>query len=316
MPSPGLVGMTIMQAATAAPVSSNPVSRAYAALDRSVYRLLPPRFRRYFFYRNVDLFVRMFPQTRYVVSVGKQKMPLGKSSITEAHVYYDELYEPRISRFVSQFLKLGDCFLDVGANVGYFTTMAAALVGPQGRVISFEPNPEVRGVLEAQVLANGFTNVSIRPVGIGRATGRADLVLGEKGNHGSTSLAPKAEGEIEIVSLDSEFDRSTIAGKILLKIDVEGLEPDVMIGAACLLAALRPGDAIIMEFSPNLMSAENTAFLRSEVEKLIASGADCFILDDDPTYYFWPERRYVEGPRPADLDEIVQEQCDILLVKR
>ncbi|MEO6238809.1 MAG: hypothetical protein ABIQ52_17575, partial [Vicinamibacterales bacterium] len=57
------------------------------------------------------------------------------------HYFYDEPYEPELAAAVRDALRPGDVFLDIGANVGFFSILAARLVGDSGRVVAFEPHP-------------------------------------------------------------------------------------------------------------------------------------------------------------------------------
>ena len=71
-------------------------------------------------------------------------------------------FEISETRLVQAFLRPGMTFLDVGAHIGYYTLIAARLVGDGGRVVSFEPGAATRAQLEANVARNGFRNVEIR----------------------------------------------------------------------------------------------------------------------------------------------------------
>ena len=75
------------------------------------------------------------------------------------HYFHDEPYEPKLSEAIRERLQPGDVFLDIGANVGYFSVLAAHLVGPEGRVVAFEPHPEAIEILRQAVAVNGLVGV-------------------------------------------------------------------------------------------------------------------------------------------------------------
>lgn len=74
---------------------------------------------------------------------------------------------------LSECLEPGDRFVDVGANIGMITLQAARLVGPSGRVESFEPNPNCFATLERHLAINGIENVVAHRVGLSDTSGSA-----------------------------------------------------------------------------------------------------------------------------------------------
>jgi hypothetical protein len=81
-------------------------------------------------------------------------------------------YEPVETAFVRSMLKSGQNFIDIGANIGWFTMLAARIVGPSGRVYAFEPRPNTCERLRKSVSENGYSNVEVRQAALGTAPGR------------------------------------------------------------------------------------------------------------------------------------------------
>jgi len=141
------------------------------------------------------------------------------------------------------FLREGDVAIDVGANLGTHAVFFAGKVGPRGKVFAFEPQPIIFQGLCENLALNGFANAQALPVAAGRAPGRLalpDVDYTAAGNFGGVSLGARAEGStaatVEVMTLDSlGLDRCQ-----LIKIDVEGMELDVLDGANALVAAARP----------------------------------------------------------------------------
>lgn len=162
--------------------------------------------------------------------------------------YVDGRYEPNEMFAMAQLIRPSMCVVDVGANAGIFTLMAARLAGPGGSVHAFEPSPRDRERLQANVALNALPNVSVHAMALGRAAGKAVLAVSAAAHPGHNTLggfAYKEDAraysvEVEVMSLD-DFARSAGLTRLdLLKIDVEGSETAVLEGAQESLRKFRP----------------------------------------------------------------------------
>lgn len=134
--------------------------------------------------------------------------------------------------FLEKYLRTGDVLIDVGANIGMITLKAARLVGGEGKVFAFEPNPRVCRFLRGNVRLNGFENVEIHDVALGNEAATVgfenlrwdDMSRVGKGTGGNGAEVPARR--LDDFTLD--FEGKGIA---LLKIDVEGFEKFVLEGA-------------------------------------------------------------------------------------
>jgi FkbM family methyltransferase len=134
----------------------------------------------------------------------------------------------------------GDVVVEAGANIGAHTVPLAYRVGPHGRVYAYEPQRVVHQLLCANVTLNGLLNVWVHRAGMGAAAGSIGVPesdFGNIGNFGGVSLGDGAGREmVPVVTLDSlALDRLR-----LLKIDVEGMEENVLEGGLETIARLRP----------------------------------------------------------------------------
>jgi FkbM family methyltransferase len=181
-------------------------------------------------------------------------------SETAGHLAYFErrVYEPALAALVSR-MRDGDTFLDVGANLGFFTILAARVVGPRGRVFAFEPHPQVRARLLAALTLNGVESaVEVSGDAVGLVTGeRLRLHLSDRGLEFSSLVphrAPAAAAgfidsvEVVTVALDSWFAEHQV-DPALIKIDVEGAE-DLVVGGMAQTLRTRPPRRIVCETTP------------------------------------------------------------------
>lgn len=148
-------------------------------------------------------------------------------------------------------LRPGETFVDCGASIGLWTLTAATAVGAQGRVFSFEPNPMAFDKLSQNIRANAPGEVVIALcAACGRETGMMPFLCSDE--HNNSRMAEEADGDVMFVpvrTLDAALD-GKIAG---IKIDVEGSEYDVLLGARGILGRWRPW--LCVEFHSALAGA-------------------------------------------------------------
>jgi FkbM family methyltransferase len=162
--------------------------------------------------------------------------------------YVDGRYEPNEMYAMANLIGPGMCIVDVGANEGIFTIMAARLVGESGAVHAFEPSPRDRDRLGANVAVNGLSNVRVHPEALGRVAGKAVLQVAgaEHPGHntiGGFAYSETAEAytlEVDITTLDELAASENLTRIDLLKIDVEGSETATLEGAQAALRRFRP----------------------------------------------------------------------------
>jgi FkbM family methyltransferase len=143
------------------------------------------------------------------------------------------LFEPRETQAVLGSVRRGNTFVDVGANVGYYTLLAAKLVGEEGRVFAFEPDPESFALLERNVRLNGFGNVVLEQKAVSNEPGTLRLYLApeNKGDHRiyETRGEERPFVEVEAVTLDDYF-RDDPRRIDFVKIDTQGADFAILEG--------------------------------------------------------------------------------------
>lgn len=173
------------------------------------------------------------------------------------HLALTGRWEPYVERTLVRLIKRGQRVVEVGANVGYHTLTMASLVGPTGRIDSFEPNPRLHSLLTDTILLNGFHNVvSLHQKAVQE---RAETVMFQfepRYMAGGNVVVPGDERpsyekiEVPAVRLDDVITDGQPVD--LLRMDAEGCEPLVLHGAQDLLRR-SPRLRILMEFSPTMM---------------------------------------------------------------
>ena len=144
---------------------------------------------------------------------------------------------------LAQLVTEGATVVEVGANIGSHSIALAKAVGPAGRLIAIEPQRVIHQHLSASIALNALTNVECHWAGCGSEPGEmavppVNYMANQMQNFGGVSLVAKGEGErVPIVRLDD-----LMAGRrtSLIKIDVEGMEAEVLRGATRVIADCRP----------------------------------------------------------------------------
>jgi FkbM family methyltransferase len=217
---------------------------------------------------------------------------------TAAEVCFTGRYEPQETQLLRALLRAGDVFVDVGANWGYYTLAAAHLVGPQGRVVAFEPEPRLFALLAANVHVNQLHHVLLQPIAAGSRHERVPFTAfrSGEGNWGLSRAidhhrAAAADFESDSVPLDDALDAVSIGSVQLVKIDVEGSEAGVLAGMQRGLASGRYR-YILLECHPALL-AERGLHETSCVSALANAGYQLWLIDQSPSMHRRTARREV-----------------------
>jgi FkbM family methyltransferase len=163
----------------------------------------------------------------------------------------------------------GSTVVDIGANIGAFAIKAASIVGPEGRVIAFEPVPETFERLESNVAMNRLENVTCRRAAIDAQAGTLTLRLAAKSAYATAyrvnGLGEDATAEVvPCLTLGQVFDEYGLDRIHLLKVDCEGSEYGIFESLAPDLAARI--DQIAMEV--HLVAGHTTEELAESLRRL------------------------------------------------
>lgn len=189
------------------------------------------------------------------------------------------VYEKPETTFLLNVFKSGMTFLDVGANLGYYTALAITRVGKQGKIIALEPDVENYSFLQKTVRANNAENVVCIQKAAADRAGSLTLYV-SSGNRGdnrlyANDLSDKSY-EVEVSTVDTLLEENGVSKVDLVKIDVQGFERQVFLG---MKETIRRSERMIMlmEFWPFGLESAGTKTLEF-LKELEAAGLELFEL--------------------------------------
>jgi FkbM family methyltransferase len=173
-------------------------------------------------------------------------------------IYKTGTYERVLTNYLTRYIPFEerDIFVDVGANIGWYSLVMSKVMPPTCRIYAFEPDQLNSEILRQNRDLNRCSNLEIITKALGEESGRATLFLYPDKNRGRHSMIPLGGNDeqrtIEVVSLDDYFKEQGVdVTKIkLLKIDIEGFEYPALLGAKM---ALQNIPNVLMEYSPEYM---------------------------------------------------------------
>lgn len=228
------------------------LSRGLRFLIRVMGNLLNPKA---IAWRNLK---NRFPDKAIIAKLGKTlKVRIYPYDVIGKEIYVKGMFEKAESLLVYKLLKPGMVFMDIGANLGQYTLIAADSVGPEGQVHSFEPNVRMFGELAFNVELNKLSSrCTLNQIAVSDHEGYAKLSLYKPGHEVYGSIGTQQEGVSEVVgyesvrttTLDSYITKYFIKHVDLLKMDIEGAELPALKGADKLLIR-DDGPIIIIEIA-------------------------------------------------------------------
>ncbi len=163
--------------------------------------------------------------------VNPDKLPKSFKKTFQSYIISSS-WEELTTEMFKKVVKEGDIVVDLGANLGYFTLLAAKLVGPKGKVYAFEPEPINYSLLLQNIALNGYDNVVPVPKAVSNVTGKVRFFLDKKDTGAHTIYQPSDKGdfiEVESVVLD-EFFKDKNHPINVIKMDIEGAEMAALSG--------------------------------------------------------------------------------------
>lgn len=228
----------------------------------------------------------------------------------QGYLYWFGVWEPNLTHFIMRRMNEAPdrTFVDVGANIGYFSTLVAKH-HPRANVVSIEPFPSIVEKLRSNVKRNALKNVRIVAAAASDVQGTLELFYAGSHNEGkTTSLRGKFQSAALAVPCKPLAELLTdreMASTRLIKIDVEGAESRVIKGLAPKLAALPKDVEVAIEISAD--SAEDSTFV---FDTFMAHGFHAYELENsyDPLSYLYPPA----PSKPRRLRSLPSRQTDVV----
>jgi FkbM family methyltransferase len=208
--------------------------------------------------------------------------------------------EPGTARVIQTLLAPGATFLDIGANVGMFTLMAARMVGPSGKVIALEPIPRLVALLRKTIVMDDIERiVEVHEVAASDVATTRTLNIGYPYAVSSLYDLPGSRAAIDVACVPVD-DLLGPGRKVdLVKIDVEGAELAVLRGMRRVLAE-NPQVVVIVEFGPSSIKRTGTA-IDAWMRELQTLGFDIWEIDDEKRCLRRLRKASLEGDRTVNL---------------
>jgi FkbM family methyltransferase len=232
-------------------------------------------------------------------------------------IFYSGVWEPDISRLLAARIRPGDRVIDIGANIGYFSLLAASLAGPAGRVDAIEAWPETVAALRDNLRLNDAATIAILDRAVAAQAGTLTLNGGMPGNSGATSQHERPlmtqQATVQAAPLAELVGLPALCQATLIKMDIEGGELPVLRELLGLADRLSPRLTIVVEITPETFTNGGWS-LAQAIADFRAAGFDAMQITND--YVF--DRHYwhfdpAEPPRLEPVDTAAQQTFDLVL---
>lgn len=223
--------------------------------DRQIARALPPSLRN-FYTRAMRRFAEYgLPRGENVRETEFGfRIAVDRLDAIKWFIHYFGCFEPSITKAWLTLLRPGDLVIDIGGNVGYHTLLAAAAVGPNGRVLTFEASSRIFAQLKANIDRNAFAQVTPHHCAVSNAPGSVTLYYGGANAQGDSSIMHRTSAtngeEVTAISFAEIAGLCQLPSARIIKIDVEGAEALVVAGLVPYLDQLASDCVIFLEISP------------------------------------------------------------------
>jgi FkbM family methyltransferase len=213
-----------------------------------------------------------------------------------AQIVQNGEWEPFETELMQCFLRPGDVFVDIGANIGWYTIVAASIVGSKGHVYAFEPARANFEIAARNLNLNSLRNVTLERIAISDRVG-TDMLHLSTDNLGDHRLfewdESRSSQTVPVTSLGRYFEGNPTSVRVL-KVDAQGSEARIFAGLPDDFVRTRGIAAMLLEYWPFAL-AQSGSSARALIQKLRALNVQCYIIHE-----------CFRGLDPIDLDVLEQ----------
>lgn len=247
------------------------VTEKALSLVRVYLRYAPGTFGKIYLHKRVIIpFFSWRAYSSVVKTVFGAKIGIRFPDTIQTKLFYFGIWEPQLTNFISSRLKKGDHFVDVGANIGYFSLLASTLVGNEGKVFAIEASPTIFELLNRNIQLNEFANIRTFNLAASDSHGSLNLYMAPDENIGhSTTVASiaetdghKLEAVVPAMPLPNIIGEENLLNARIIKIDVEGAEISVIHGINRLLKKFSEHTEWVIELTPDGTKSKNIEILQ------------------------------------------------------
>ncbi|HWY53246.1 MAG TPA: FkbM family methyltransferase [Terriglobales bacterium] len=233
------------------------------------------------------------------------------------YIYYFGVWEPNLTSWIRRRLAPGDVFIDIGANIGYYSLLAAKLVGDSGKVVAVEALPAIFTMLQHNLKLNHVRNVRAINCAAWDAEEEITIYTQPEDLPGLTTLMPdwahrwhlEQKSRVNAAPLSAILKPDEFKAARLIKIDVEGAEWRVLCGMKRVMDSCRNDLEVMTEVSSKLLEAEGRT--AQDVLRFFADyGFHAYSVENDYEGEGYLRR---EAPKkPTRIERILSEQADVI----
>jgi FkbM family methyltransferase len=208
--------------------------------------------------RTVRYCTRSNPIEMQATTLFGENMILRLPEAIDSRICFFGVWEPAITAYLTRGLSCGDIFIDIGANIGYYSLLAAKIVGPKGHVYAIEASPQIFARLKHNLTLNSFENVTATNVAAAGESGQVAVYTYEDDNVGMTTMIEselsrhhRFEAIVKCQPFYEIVPWRVVEAARFIKIDVEGAEWVIIKSIEDKLGSLSDRTEIIVEISRN-----------------------------------------------------------------
>lgn len=216
------------------------------------------------------------------------RMRLRLPDSIQTKIFLTGMWEPSITKLIASGLRQGDIFIDIGANIGYYTLLASKLVGTNGKIYAFEASPSIFDDLSKNVSLNNASNIILKNIAISNAPGQCVIWTSPEGNLGHSTIMDnvaamdghKRESLIECDTILSLVPSDDLLQARFIKMDIEGAEKLALQGIIGSLDSFSSNTEWIVEISPSFLAGGHLD-AKWIFEAFIKAGYQAYLIENN-----------------------------------